>query len=117
MAIRTEDSAGGIAVLTLAEMSHRPPLLVVLSYLFRFVPYKRAFELATGSRRTGAVEAEAGVVMQVVPTVEAVARAMKVARGMVAHDPRPVAPLSERAQEDAHQGMHEHAFAGELPST
>ena len=61
------------AVLALPEMSHGLPPLIVLSYLFRFVPYKRAFELAVSSRAISAVEArEAGVVTEVVASGAAV---------------------------------------------
>ena len=82
------------AVLALPEMSHGLPPLVVLSYLYRFVPYKRAFELAMSSRRIGAAEAkEAGVVTEIVPPGQAVARAMAVAQGMTGHDAKSVALL------------------------
>ncbi len=64
--------------------------LVVLSYLYRFVPYKRAFELAMSSRRIGAAEAkEAGVVTEVVRPGQAVARAMAVARAWPSTTPGP----------------------------
>ena len=80
------------AELALPEMSHGLPPLVVLSYLYRFLPYKRAFELAMSSRRIGAAEAkEAGLVTEVVPPGQVLARAMVVARGMTEHDPRSVA--------------------------
>ncbi len=99
-AIAAED-----AVLALPEMSHGLPPLVVLSYLTRFVPYKRAFELAISSRRITAAEArEAGVVTEIVPPGAAVARAMEVARGMAAFDPKSVSLLRRFARHAA--GAH-----------
>lgn len=93
------------AVLALPEMSHGLPPLVVLSYLTRFVPYKRAFELAVTSRRIGASEAlAAGVVTEVVPPGQAVARGMEVARGMASHDARTVALLRRFSRHAA--GVH-----------
>ncbi len=93
------------AVLALPEMSHGLPPLVVLSYLTRFVPYKRAFELAVTSRRISAAEAlAADVVTEVVPAGQAVARGMEVARGMAAQDARSVALLRRFARHVA--GVH-----------
>lgn len=100
------------AMLALPEMSHGLPPLVVLSYLHRFVPYKRAFELAVTSRRIGALEArDAGVVTEVVPPGQAVARAMAVAQGMAAQDPRSLALLRRFGRHaagahSAHLGEH-----------
>lgn len=103
------------AELALPEMSHGLPPLVVLSYLYRFVPYKRAFELAMSSRRIGAAEAkEAGVVTEVVPPGEAVARAMAVAHGMIGRDARSVALLrrfSRHAAEVHSPHLSEHAVS------
>lgn len=99
-AIAAED-----ALLALPEMSHGLPPLIVLSYLFRFVPYKRAFELALTSRRIGAQEAkDAGVVTEVVPPGQAVARAMEVARMMAGFDAKSLALLRSFARDaaDAH---------------
>ncbi len=97
--------AAADAEFALPEMSHGLPPLVVLSYLYRFVPYKRAFELAMSSRRIGAAEAkEAGVVTEVVPPGQAVARAMDVARGMAEHDPRSVALMRRFSRHAA--GVH-----------
>ena len=93
------------AVLALPEMSHGLPPLVVLSYLTRFVSYKRAFELAVTSRRISAAEAlAAGVVTEVVPPGQAVARAMAVARGMAAQNKESVAMLRRFARHAA--GVH-----------
>jgi enoyl-CoA hydratase/carnithine racemase len=93
------------AVLALPEMSHGLPPLIVLSYLFRFVPYKRAFELALTSRRIGAQEAkEAGVVTEVVAPGQAVPRAMAVARMMAGFDATSLGLLRSFARDaaDAH---------------
>jgi enoyl-CoA hydratase/carnithine racemase len=82
------------AVLALPEMSHGLPPLIVFSYLFRFVPYKRAFELAVSSRPISAAEAkEAGVVTEIVAHGTAVARAMALARSFLVHDAKSLALL------------------------
>ncbi|WP_181703333.1 enoyl-CoA hydratase/isomerase family protein [Chthonobacter albigriseus] len=61
----------------LPEMSHKLPPLIVLSYFGKFVPFKKAFELALTSREFGAEEAVAiGVATEVVPKGEAHARAV-----------------------------------------
>jgi enoyl-CoA hydratase/carnithine racemase len=90
------------AILALPEMSHGLPPLVVLSYLFRFVPYKRAMELAISSRRIGATEAlQAGIVTEVVGPGEAVARAMEVARHMASFDAKSLSLLRKFARHAA----------------
>lgn len=69
------------AVFALPEMSHKLPPLIVLSYFGKFVPFKRAFELALTSREFGAVEAkEIGIVTEVVPAGGALERALAFAR-------------------------------------
>src|ERR1700679_643857 len=56
------------AVFSLPEMSHGLPPLIVFTYLFRFVPYKRAIELAVTSRQISAKEAsDAGILTEIVP--------------------------------------------------
>lgn len=73
--------AGDGAVFALPEMSHKLPPLIVLSYFGKFVPFKRAFELALTSREFGAAEAkEIGIVTEVVPAGGAFARALAFAR-------------------------------------
>jgi enoyl-CoA hydratase/carnithine racemase len=103
------------ARLALPEMSHGLPPLIVLSYLFRFVPYKRAIELAISSRVISAAEAkEAGVVTEIVPTGTAVARAMEVARSFLAFDAKSLALLRKFARDaaDAHSPhLSEHAVS------
>ncbi|MQT15625.1 enoyl-CoA hydratase/isomerase family protein [Segnochrobactrum spirostomi] len=73
--------AGDGAVFALPEMSHKLPPLIVLSYFGKFVPFKKAFELALTSREFGAAEAkEIGIVTEVVPTGGAFERALAFAR-------------------------------------
>ena len=56
------------------------PPLIVLSYLFRFVSYKRGFELSLSSREISAADAEGyGIVTSVVPPGAALAEALRVA--------------------------------------
>lgn len=82
IAIAAED-----AVFALPEMSHGLPPLIVLSYFAKFVPFKRAFELALTSRHFGAVEAkEIGILTEVVPPGTALARAIEFARTIAALD-------------------------------
>ncbi|HET7886254.1 MAG TPA: enoyl-CoA hydratase/isomerase family protein, partial [Bradyrhizobium sp.] len=77
------------AVFSLPEMSHGLPPLIVFTYLFRFVPYKRAFELAVTSRQITAKEAlDAGILTNIVPAGSALQRALEVANQMAAFDPK-----------------------------
>jgi len=86
-------------LLSLPEMSHGLPPLIVLSYLFRFVPYKRAIELAVSSRQIGPQEAmAAGIVTEIVPKGEAVARALAVARQLAGFDAGSLAALRKFAR-------------------
>ncbi len=111
--------AGEGARFALPEMSHRLPPLIVLSYFGKFVPFKRAFELALTSREFGAAEArEIGVVTEVVPKGGALARAIAFAREIAAMDEasvqmlrafaRRVAGLSD--DHDARTGLNEMAI-------
>lgn len=87
------------AVFALPEMSHRLPPLVVLSYFGRFVPFKKAFELALTSREFGAAEAEAiGIVTEVVPQGASLARAVEYAHKIAALDPDSVRLLRSFAR-------------------
>lgn len=82
IAIAAED-----AVFALPEMSHGLPPLIVLSYFAKFVPFKRAFELALTSRHFSAAEAkEIGILTEVVPPGTALARAIEFARTIAALD-------------------------------
>ncbi len=82
IAIAAED-----AVFALPEMSHKLPPLIVLSYFGKFVPFKKAFELALTSRPFGAAEArDIGIVTEVVPHGAALERALAFARTIAALD-------------------------------
>lgn len=75
------------AVFALPEMSHKLPPLIVLSYFGKFVPFKKAFELALTSRHFGAAEArDIGIVSEVVPSGTAFDRAIAFARMIAALD-------------------------------
>ncbi|MCB4769837.1 enoyl-CoA hydratase/isomerase family protein [Ancylobacter sp. Lp-2] len=89
IAIAAED-----AVFALPEMSHRLPPLIVLSYFAKFVPFKKAFELALTSRHFGAAEAkEIGIVTEVVPPGTALRRAVEFARLIAGLDAESVTML------------------------
>jgi enoyl-CoA hydratase/carnithine racemase len=103
------------AVFSLPEMSHGLPPLIVFSYLFRFVSYKRAFELAVSSRQISAREAaDAGLLTDVVAAGATLDRALEVANKMAAFDPKALGLLRKfgRKAADVHsQPMSEHAVA------
>ena len=109
-AIAAED-----AVFSLPEMSHGLPPLIVFSYLFRFVPYKRAFELAVTSRQISAKEAaEAGILTEIVPTGASLKRAMEVAAKLASFDPKALGLLRKFGREAAEvhsKAKSEHAVA------
>ena len=109
-AIAAED-----AVFSLPEMSHGLPPLIVFSYLFRFVPYKRAFELAVTSRQISAKEAsDAGILTEIVPAGSTLKRALEVANQMAAFDPKAMGLLRKFGREAAEvhsKHMSEHAVA------
>jgi enoyl-CoA hydratase/carnithine racemase len=90
------------AVFSLPEMSHGLPPLIVFSYLFRFVPYKRAFELAVTSRQISAQEAaDAGILTDIVPAGTALKRALDVADKMASYDPKALGLLRQFGREAA----------------
>ena len=103
------------AVFSLPEMSHGLPPLIVFTYLFRFVPYKRAFELAVTSRKISAKEAlEAGILTDIVPAGAALTRALEVAHQMAAYDPKSMSLLRRFGRESAEvhsKHLSEHAVA------
>src|ERR1700679_1353009 len=103
------------AVFSLPEMSHGLPPLIVFTYLFRFVPYKRAFELAVTSRKISAKEAsEAGILTEIVPAGTTLRRALEVANQMAAFDPKAMRLLRKFGREAAQvhsKSMSEHAVA------
>lgn len=109
-AIAAED-----AVFSLPEMSHGLPPLIVFSYLFRFVPYKRAFELAVTSRQISAKEAaDAGILTEIVPAGASLKRAIEVAAKMAAFDPKALGLLRKFGREAAEvhsRSKSEHAVA------
>jgi enoyl-CoA hydratase/carnithine racemase len=109
-AIAAED-----AVFSLPEMSHGLPPLIVFSYLFRFVPYKHAFELAVTSRQISAKEAaDAGILTEIVPTGASLKRAIEVAAKMAAFDPKALGLLRKFGREAAEvhsRSKSEHAVA------
>lgn len=91
IAIAAED-----AIFALPEMSHRLPPLIVLSYFTKFVPFKKAFELALTSREFGAAEAERlGIVNEIVPKGGALGRALEFARIVVSMDAESVTLLRQ----------------------
>ena len=103
------------AVFSLPEMSHGLPPLIVFTYLFRFVPYKRAFELAVTSREISAKEAsDAGILTDIVPAGSTLKRALEVANQMAAFDPKAMGLLRRFGRESAEvhsKHMSEHAVA------
>ncbi len=103
--------AGATAELCLPEMSHGLPPLVVLSYLFRFTNYKRAFELASTSRAMTAAEAlDAGLVTETVAAGAALSRALALAAGMAGSDRTAMTMLRRFARQAA--AVHD-PFLGE----
>ena len=103
------------AVFSLPEMSHGIPPLIVFTYLFRFVPYKRAFELAVTSRQISAQEAsDAGILTDIVPAGTTLQRALEVAEKMAAYDPKALGLLRRFGREAASvhsESKSEHAVA------
>ncbi|WP_298109186.1 enoyl-CoA hydratase/isomerase family protein [Bradyrhizobium sp.] len=103
------------AVFSLLEMSHGLPPLIVFTYLFRFVPYKRAFELAVTSRQIAAKEAlDAGILTEIVPAGAALKRALEIAGQMAAFDPNAMGLLRRFGRQSAElhsSHMSEHAVA------
>jgi enoyl-CoA hydratase/carnithine racemase len=102
-------------VFSLPEMSHGLPPLIVFTYLFRFVPYKRAFELAVTSRNISAKEAmDAGILTELVAPGTALKRALEVADMMAAFNPKAMGLLRKFGREvaDLHSASKsEHAVA------
>src|ERR1700748_1251595 len=103
------------AVFSLPEMSHGLPPLIVFTYLFRFVHYKRGFELAVTSRAISAKEeSEAGILTEIVPAGTTLKRALEVAHQMAAFDPKAMGLLRKLGREAAQvhsKSMSEHAVA------
>ncbi len=102
--------AGEGAVFGLPELSHGLPPLIVLSYLIKYVPLKRAFELALTSRHISAQEAaEIGIVTKAVAKGAALDTAIEMARFIVTLNPRAVQQLRMYTRRVA--GLHDDSFA------
>jgi enoyl-CoA hydratase/carnithine racemase len=103
------------ALFSLPEMSHGLPPLIVFTYLFKFVPYKRAFELAATSRQISAKEAsDAGILTEIVSAGTTLERALEVANQMAAFDPKAMSLFRKFARESAEvhsKHMSEHAVS------
>ena len=103
------------AVFSLPEMSHGLPPLIVFTYLFRFVSYKRAFELAVTSRMVSAKEAlDAGILTEITKSGQALKRALDVANQMADFDPKALGLLRKFGREvaDVHsKHLSEHAVS------
>jgi enoyl-CoA hydratase/carnithine racemase len=94
--------AAADASFALPEMAHNLPPLVVLSYFGKFVPFKKAFELALTSREFGAAEAAAiGIVTTITEPGTALAGALAAARQIAALDKDSVRLLRRFAREVA----------------
>lgn len=94
--------AAETARFALPEMSHGMPPLIVLTYLFRFVSYKRGFELSLTSREISAADAERyGIITKVVPPGGALADALALADFIAAQDPSSITLLRKFAREAA----------------
>jgi enoyl-CoA hydratase/carnithine racemase len=73
---------GDGSTFALTELAHGLPPLIVLSYLFRFVPYKVGLDLALSGRELDAEEAlRLGLATSVCPT----GAALNTARGIAGH--------------------------------
>lgn len=97
----------------LTELAHGIPPLIVLSYLFRFLPYKVAFELALSGREIDASEAlRLGLVTEVVPAGGALDRAREQARVIAQLDPEAVGLLRRFSRESASLNDPELAASG-----
>jgi enoyl-CoA hydratase/carnithine racemase len=82
------------AIAVIAASGIAWPSLIVLSYLFRFVPYKRAFALALASREMSAQEAAtAGIITDIAKPGAALDRAIEIARKIAAMDATYIALL------------------------
>ena len=90
------------AVFALTELAHGIPPLIVLSYFFRFVPYKVGFDLALTGRE---VDAASAVRLGLATTMCPSGHALEIARGVAAHvaglDPEAVRLLRRFARDRA----------------
>jgi enoyl-CoA hydratase/carnithine racemase len=90
------------ATFALTELAHGIPPLIVLSYLFRYLPYKVAFDLALTGRHVGATGAQhLGLATEIRPVGECLARAREIAAHVATLDPRAVLLLRSFSRQNA----------------
>jgi enoyl-CoA hydratase/carnithine racemase len=90
------------ATFALTELAHGIPPLIVLSYLFRFLPYKVAFDLALTGRHVGAIGAQhLGLATEIRPAGVCLARAREIAEHIASLDARAVLLLRTFSRQNA----------------
>src|SRR6202012_4032040 len=90
------------ATFALTELAHGIPPLIVLSYLFRLLPYKVAFDLALTGRHVGAIGAQhLGLATEIRPAGACLARAREIATHIATLDPRAVLLLRTFSRQNA----------------
>jgi enoyl-CoA hydratase/carnithine racemase len=86
----------------LTELAHGIPPLIVLSYFFRFVPYKVAFDLALTGREISAAEAQRlGLATAVEPAGSTLSRARQIAAHIAQIDPEAMRLLRSYSRRNA----------------
>jgi len=94
--------AGEGARFALTELAHGIPPLIVMSYLFRFLPYKVAFDLALTGREVGSEEAAArGLLTEVCPSGQSLVRARARAEHVAGLDAEAIGLLRSFARANA----------------
>src|SRR5487761_2167162 len=90
------------AVFALTELAHGIPPLIVLSYFFRFLPYKVGLDLALSGREVDANEAKRlGLLTTTCPSGSATEEAVAIARRIAAIDPEAIRLLRSFARGQA----------------
>jgi enoyl-CoA hydratase/carnithine racemase len=90
------------ATFALTELAHGIPPLIVLSYFFRFVPYKVAFDLALTGREVDAAEAlRRGLATEVAPNGATLERARAVAAHIASLRPEAISLLRRFSRRNA----------------
>ena len=90
------------ATFALTELAHGIPPLIVLSYFFRFLPYKVGLDLALSGRELGADEAHRlGLVTTTCPAGSALDEAVAIARRIAEIDPEAIRLLRSFARAQA----------------
>lgn len=90
------------ATFALTELAHGIPPLIVLSYFFKFVPYKVGFDLALTGRELSAEQArEFGLVTRICAKGAALATARELASAVAAVSPEAVRLLRRFARDAA----------------